>query len=77
MPCQSVVGVFPNLLDFGGTRIGMVSAGIGAKAEIAERTGNYRTLGWDLAAIVVDELVAKGFESTNIAHMLDVDRLDL
>lgn len=76
MPCQTMDGVFPNLLDFCGTRIGMVSAGIGAKVEIAERTGNYRTLGWDLAAIVVDELVAKGFESTNIAHMLDVDRLD-
>lgn len=76
MRCQNTDSVLSIMLDFPGTRIGMVSAGLGTKVELAERTGNYRTLGWDLTAMVVDELAAVGCEPTNIAHILDVDRLD-
>lgn len=76
MPCQNLGGAFSNMLDFYGIRIGMVSAGLGTKIELAERTGHYRTLGWDLTAIALDELAATGFEPTNIAYILDVDRLD-
>ena len=71
-----VDGAFSNMLDFQGTKIGISSDGIGTKIELAERTGIYQTLGYDLMAMVVDDLVAGGFEATNISNILDVDVLD-
>jgi phosphoribosylformylglycinamidine cyclo-ligase len=76
MPCAHLDGAFSNMLDFHGTNIGISSDGIGTKIELAERTGIYHTLGYDLMAMVVDDLVAGGFEPTNISNILDVDYLD-
>jgi phosphoribosylformylglycinamidine cyclo-ligase len=67
---------FASLLDFGGVRIGITSDGIGTKIELAERVGDYSTLGWDLTAMVSDDLAANGIEPTNLSNILDVDRLD-
>jgi phosphoribosylformylglycinamidine cyclo-ligase len=75
-PRLDVDGMFSNLLDFNGTKIGITSDGIGTKIEIAERTGVYDTLGYDLIAMVVDDLVAGGFEPTNLSNILDVDYLN-
>jgi phosphoribosylformylglycinamidine cyclo-ligase len=69
-------GGFSNLLIFGNERIGIGSDGIGTKAEIAERTGIYNTLGFDLVAMVADDLAAMGFEPTNLSNVIDVDFLD-
>ncbi len=69
-------GGFSNLLIFGNQRIGIGSDGTGTKAEIAERTGIYRTLGYDLTAMVADDLAAMGFEPTNLSNVIDVDFLD-
>ena len=69
-------GGFSNLLLFGDQRIGIGSDGIGTKAELAERTGIYHTLGYDLVAMVADDLVAVGFEPTNLSNVIDVDFLD-
>jgi len=69
-------GGFSNLLIFGKERIGIGSDGIGTKAEIAERTGIYDTLGYDLVAMVADDLAAMGFEPTNLSNVIDVDYLD-
>ncbi len=69
-------GGFSNLLLFGNQRIGIGSDGIGTKAELAERTGIYHTLGYDLVAMVADDLVAVGFEPTNLSNVIDVDFLD-
>jgi len=69
-------GAFSNLLKFGGNRIGISSDGIGTKIELAERTGIYKTLGFDLMAMVTDDLAANGLEATNISNILDVDQLD-
>ena len=76
MPCLDVDGTFSNMLDFNGTKIGISSDGIGTKIELAERTGVYHTLGYDLMAMVVDDLIAGGFEPSNISNILDVDFLD-
>ena len=76
MPCRNLDGAFSNMLDFKGTRIGIASDGIGTKIELAERTQIYRTLGYDLMAMVVDDLATAGFEPTNISNILDVDVLD-
>ncbi|NOZ36188.1 MAG: phosphoribosylformylglycinamidine cyclo-ligase [Chlorobi bacterium] len=69
-------GGFSNLLIFGKERIGIGSDGIGTKAELAERTGIYDTLGYDLVAMVADDLAAMGFEPTNLSNVIDVDYLN-
>ncbi|PIE87521.1 MAG: phosphoribosylformylglycinamidine cyclo-ligase [Bacteroidetes bacterium] len=69
-------GGFSNLILFGKERIGIGSDGIGTKAELAERTGIYDTLGYDLVAMVADDLAAVGFEPTNLSNVIDVDYLD-
>lgn len=68
-----VDGAFSNLLVFGNQRIGIASDGIGTKIELAERTQIYDTLGYDLVAMVADDLVAMGFEPTNISNIIDVN----
>ncbi|MBD3305148.1 phosphoribosylformylglycinamidine cyclo-ligase [candidate division KSB3 bacterium] len=74
--CTTLDGAFSNMLDFRGVKLGVASDGIGTKIEVAERVGVYDTLGYDLVAMVVDDLVANGFEPTNISNIIDVDALD-
>ena len=73
---QGIEGAFSNVIDYNGVRIGITSDGIGTKVELAERTGIYNTLGYDLVAMVVDDLAANGFEAANLSNILDVDFLD-
>lgn len=67
---------FASLVEFGGQRIGITSDGVGTKVEVAERVGTYSTLGFDLVAMVADDLAANGIEPTNLSNILDVDHLD-
>lgn len=67
---------FANIVEFGSERIAIASDGIGTKVEIAERAKNYQTLGYDLVAMVADDLVCVGAEPTTLSNILDVDRLD-
>lgn len=67
---------YSNVIDFGSVQIAMASDGIGTKIEIAERMGIYDTLGFDLVAMVVDDLVCNGAEPTSLSNVLDVDFLD-
>jgi len=71
-----VDGAFSNMLKFGNQRIGIGSDGIGTKIELAERTGIYNTLGFDLVAMVADDLATAGFEATSISNIIDVNQLD-
>ena len=71
-----VDGAFANMLRFGATRLGIASDGIGTKIELAERTGIYHTLGFDLVAMVADDLATAGFEPVSISNIIDVDVLD-
>jgi phosphoribosylformylglycinamidine cyclo-ligase len=73
---QGIDGAFSNVIDYNGVRLGITSDGIGTKVELAERTGIYNTLGYDLVAMVVDDLAANGFEAANLSNILDVDFLD-
>jgi phosphoribosylformylglycinamidine cyclo-ligase len=56
--------------------IAITSDGIGTKVEIAERMERYDTLGFDLVAMVVDDLVAGGSRPIALSNILDVDRFD-
>ncbi len=75
-PLTTVDGGFSNLMDFNGVKIGISSDGIGTKIELAERTGIYNTIGYDLVAMVADDLAANGIETVNLSNILDVDFLD-
>ncbi len=69
-------GGFASVVDYYGVRIGITSDGVGTKIELAERTAIYDTLGFDLVAMVADDLAAGGLEPANISNILDVDHLD-
>jgi phosphoribosylformylglycinamidine cyclo-ligase len=75
-PLNNSSGSFSNYMDYGGAIIAMTSDGIGSKIELAERLGRYDSLGFDLMAMVTDDLVANGFEPGNVSNILDVDALD-
>ena len=75
-PLFGGAGSFSNWMDYGPLQIAMTCDGIGTKAEIAERTGLYSTLGYDLVAMVADDLVANGIEPINLVNVLDVDKPD-
>ncbi len=69
-------GGFANVIRLGGARIAVTSDGIGTKIDVAERLGRFDTLGFDLVAMVVDDLVAVGAEPFAISNIIDADRLD-
>lgn len=73
----TVDGGYASLLDINGQRIGISSDGIGTKIEIAERMENYATLGYDLVAMTIDDLVCNGYEPAFLSNILDIDRLDI
>ncbi|MDZ7797343.1 MAG: AIR synthase-related protein [Candidatus Marinimicrobia bacterium] len=75
-PERDLDGAFSNIMDFRGIKIGMASDGVGTKIEVAERTGIYDTLGYDLIAMTADDLAANGMETVNLTNILDVDHLD-
>ncbi len=72
----TVDGGYSSLLDISGVRIGMSSDGIGTKIEIAERVQKYDSLGYDLIAMTMDDLICNGFEPAFLSNILDVDVLD-
>lgn len=69
-------GAFAHVVPTSGRSVAVTSDGIGSKVEIAERMGRYDTLGFDLVAMVVDDLAAAGARPTALTNILDVDRLD-
>lgn len=72
----TVDGAYASMMDCNGSLIGISSDGIGTKVEIAERMKKYDTLGYDLLAMTIDDLVSNGFEPVSISNILDVDHLD-
>lgn len=56
--------------------LAIASDGIGTKIELAERCGKYSTLGYDLIAMIADDIICSGAEPTHLSNILDVDKLD-
>jgi phosphoribosylformylglycinamidine cyclo-ligase len=56
--------------------LAITSDGIGTKIELAERCEIYSTLGYDLVAMVADDIICSGAEPTHLSNILDVDALD-
>lgn len=49
--------------------------GVGTKVEVAERVGDFSTLGFDLLAMVCDDAVIRGGEPVLVGSVLDVNML--
>ena len=75
-PSFGVDGSFANILLCGDQSIGISSDGVGTKIELAERMKRYNTLGFDLLAMILDDLVAVGLDPVAVSNILDVDFLD-
>ncbi|MFD2785046.1 AIR synthase-related protein [Hymenobacter rubripertinctus] len=75
-PARDLAGGFSNEIRFGNERLGIGSDGIGTKIEVAERLDRYDTLGYDLIAMVADDLIVAGFVPTNLSNIIDVHTLD-
>ncbi|MBI5610142.1 MAG: phosphoribosylformylglycinamidine cyclo-ligase [Deltaproteobacteria bacterium] len=73
---EAPVAGFAAWLDLPGGPLALTADGIGTKLELAERMGRYDTLGWDLLAMVCDDLAAAGAEPVAVTNVLDVDRVD-
>jgi len=69
-------GASAHVVRIHGNLLAISSDGVGTKVEIAERVGRYDTLGYDLLAMVVDDLAAIGAEPVAVSNILDVDRLE-
>lgn len=70
-------GQFASWLQQMPARIAITSDGIGTKIEVAERMRQFGTLGYDLLAMVSDDLAANGAEPVAVTNILDVDTVDV
>ena len=75
-PAAGLFGHYAQVLPVGNERIVITADGIGTKIEVAERLGRYDTLGYDLLAMVTDDLAALGAEPCVVSNVLDVSVLD-
>lgn len=69
-------GSFAGLLDMGDFYLVQSDDGIGTKMEVAERIGKYDTLGYDLLAMVIDDVICLGSETISITNTLDTTKVD-
>ncbi len=58
-----------------GTLMNMGFDGVGTKMEIAERMNDYRTIAYDLFAMVCDDAIVRGAEPVLIGSILDTNSL--
>ena len=69
-------GSFAGLINMGDFYIVQSDDGIGTKMEIAERIGKFDTLGYDLLAMVADDVVCLGAETISVTNTLDTNKVD-
>ena len=60
-----------------GTLMNIGFDGVGTKMELAERVNDYRTIAYDLFAMVCDDAVVRGAEPVLIGSILDVNSLGI
>lgn len=69
-------GAFAGLLDMGQFYLVQSDDGVGTKMEVAERIGKFDTLGFDLLAMVADDVICLGAETVSITNTLDTSKVD-
>jgi phosphoribosylformylglycinamidine cyclo-ligase len=68
-------GHYANVLDLGGTGLAISTDGVGSKIVVAEMAGRYNTLGIDLVAMNVNDLLCVGAEPLAMVDYIAVRRL--
>ncbi len=68
-------GGFAGALDFGDFYLVQNCDGVGTKIAVAEQTGKFDTLGYDLLAMVADDAVCIGAETVAITNTIDTNRV--
>ncbi len=69
-------GGFSGTLDMGDYYLVQNDDGVGTKIMIAEKLGQYDTMGYDLLAMVADDAICIGAETISISNTLDVNKVD-
>ncbi|MBD3330167.1 phosphoribosylformylglycinamidine cyclo-ligase [Candidatus Peregrinibacteria bacterium] len=69
-------GNFTGAIDMGDYYLVQNDDGVGTKIQIAEKINEFKTLGYDLTAMVADDAVCVGAEPISLTNTLDVDKLD-
>ena len=69
-------GGFAGLLDMGEYYLVQTSDGTGTKMDLAAAMQDFRTLGFDLLAMVADDAVCIGAEVLSVSNCLDVPSID-
>ena len=69
-------GGFAGLLDMGDFYLVQNDDGVGTKIEVAEMTGDFSTMGYDLLAMVADDAICMGAEVISVSNTLDAPKLD-
>lgn len=70
-------GSFAGLINMGDFYIVQSDDGVGTKMEVAERIGKFDTLGYDLLAMVADDVVCLGAETISVTNTLDTNKVDV
>jgi phosphoribosylformylglycinamidine cyclo-ligase len=69
-------GGFTGAIDMGDFYLVQNDDGVGSKIMIAEETGRYKTLGYDLLAMVADDAICVGAELVSMTNTIDIKKVD-
>jgi len=69
-------GSFAGLLNMGSFYLVQSDDGVGTKIEVAERIGKFDTLGYDLLAMVADDVICLGAETISVTNTIDTNKID-
>jgi len=77
LPGSDDIGGFCSVASFGDeTMIGFATDGVGTKLELAKQFNKFDTVGIDLVAMSVNDLITRGFYPVYFLDYLAVDKLD-
>jgi len=69
-------GGFTGLMDFGDFYLTQNDDGVGTKSKVAGAFSKYDSLGYDLLAMVVDDLVCIGAEAVSVSNTIDISTVE-
>ena len=71
------IGGFSGIVDYKGIKIAATTDGVGTKLEIAKKLNKYDTIGIDLVAMCVNDLIVQGAKPLFFLDYLAVGKLDI
>ena len=71
------IGGFGGIFEINGTKLCATTDGVGTKLEIAQLLGKFDTIGIDLVAMCVNDLIVQGAEPLFFLDYIAVDKIEL